>query len=138
MRTLKLALLIVVILAGCTTPPPFYEVRTRYHGLPVEVFFSEWGSPIASHKIKHHRTMYLWYSGRDSRYYPGHTDTRLIGNTAWWRGYRLHWWLPPLECGVRIITGPDHLIQEILLHESSAGWWEVQRCRDVFGPPLPP
>jgi hypothetical protein len=126
-------LVFAALLAGCTAAGGDYP-RSRYIGAPVEQFFLEWGAPVAQHKLKHGWKMYLWYTGRDSVYLPGHTDSELIGNTAWWKGYRLKDFYHRLECGVRIVTSPDGTIQEILVHEDSRGWWEFQRCREVFGP----
>lgn len=127
----------VALLAGCVAPnsqavPP----RSRYHGAPVETFFAQWGAPIASRAFGQGWTMYLWYSGRSSAYVPGHTDNELIGNTAWWQGYRLPDFDPRLECGVRIVAYPDGTIADVLVHEDIIGWWLVPRCRSVFGPPL--
>jgi hypothetical protein len=127
--------MLAALLAGCTAVSGDYP-RSRYIGMPVKQFFLEWGAPVAKHKLKHGWKMYLWYTGRDSVYLPGHTDSELIGNTAWWKGYRLRDFYHRLECGVRIVTSPDGIIQEILVHEDSRGWWEFPRCREVFGPPV--
>jgi hypothetical protein len=136
MARLAAIVLLAALLAGCTAAADGDYPRSRYIGAPVEQFFLEWGAPVAEHKLKHGWKMYLWYTGRDSVYLPGHTDSELIGNTAWWKGYRLKDFYHRLECGVRIVTSPDGIIQEILVHEDSRGWWEFTRCREVFGPPV--
>jgi hypothetical protein len=41
------------------------------------------------------------------------------------------------ECRVRIVANPDGTIREILMHNSSRHWWDVPRCNNVFGPPIP-
>lgn len=132
MFRLAATLLLAALIAGCTSGGEY--PRSRYIGVPVDQFFLEWGAPVASHKLKHGWRMYLWYSGRDSVYLPGHTDSELIGNTAWWKGYKIKDFYHRIECGVRIVTSPDGVIQEILVHEDSRGWWEFSRCREVFGP----
>ncbi len=129
-------LVLAALLAGCVAAGGGDYPRSRYIGAPVDQFFLEWGAPVAKHKLKHGWKMYLWYTGRDSVYLPGHTDSELIGNTAWWKGYRLEDFYHEIECGVRIVTSPDGVIQEILVHEDSRGWWELPRCREVFGPPV--
>lgn len=133
MFKLAATLMLGVLIAGCTANGNRYP-RSRYIGVPVKHFFLEWGAPVAQHKLKQGWKMYLWYTGRDSVYLPGRTDSELIGNTAWWKGYRIKDFYHRLECGVRIVTSPDGIIQEILVHEDSRGWWEFSRCREVFGP----
>jgi hypothetical protein len=133
MSKLAATMLLALLAAACTSGAEPYP-KSRYIGTPVDQFFLEWGAPVAKHKMKHGWEMYLWYSGRDSVYLPGRTDSELIGNTAWWKGYRLRWFYHELECGVRIVVSPDGVIQEILVHEDSRGWWEFARCREVFGP----
>lgn len=132
MFRLAATFIVAALLAGCTAGGEY--PRSRYIGVPVEQFFLEWGAPVAKHKLKHGWKMYLWYTGRDSVYLPGHTDSELIGNSAWWKGYRIKGFYHRIECGVRIVTSPDGIIQEILVHEDSRGWWEFSRCREVFGP----
>lgn len=132
-----LPFLLAVLLGGCLTPPTPYAFRSKYYGVPVEAFFTQWGAPISKHTFGDGQTVYLWYTGRNSAYLPGHTDSELIGNTAWWKGYSLPKYQTRLECGVRIYTYPDGTISAILLKESNKGWWELLRCREVFGPPLP-
>ena len=132
MFRLAASLVVAVLLAGCTAGGEY--PRSRYIGVPIDQFFLEWGAPVAQHKLKHGWKMYLWYTGRDSVYLPGHADSELIGNAAWWKGYRIKDFYHRIECGVRIVTSPDGIIQEILVHEDSRGWWEFSRCREVFGP----
>jgi hypothetical protein len=141
MFRLGLGLLVAALVAGCITPNSAYPGQTRYHGVHVDLFFLEWGAPVASHPTKDGGTIYLWFSGRDSAYIPGHTDTELIGNTAWWRGYsgfRHRWFTTSHECGVRIVTTPNKIIREVLLQDSPAGWWQHTRCYEIFGPAVPP
>lgn len=132
MFKLAATFVLAALLAGCTAGGEY--PRSRYIGVPVDHFFLEWGAPVAKHKLKHGWHMYLWYTGRNSVYLPGHTDSELIGNTAWWKGYRIKGFYHRIECGVRLVTSPDGIIQEILVHEDSRGWWEFSRCRAVFGP----
>jgi hypothetical protein len=133
MPKLAAIMLLALLAAACTSGAGPYP-KSRYIGTPVDQFFLEWGAPVAKHKMKHGWKMYLWYTGRDSVYLPGRTDSELIGNTAWWKGYRLRRFYHRIECGVRIVASPDGIIQEILVHEDSRGWWEFARCRAVFGP----
>lgn len=128
---------LVVLLGGCLTPPDSHAFRSRYYGVHVDAFFQEWGAPVAKHGLPEGNRAYLWFSGRDSVYIPGHTDSELIGNTAWWEGYNLRDYMTASECGVRIYTDRDGFITAILLRDSNEGWWESLRCREVFGPPLP-
>lgn len=130
-----LVALVAILAVGCTTSPG-YGVKSRYHGVPVDLFFLEWGAPVSSHELQDGGTVYLWYANRDSGYIPGHTDTELIGNTAWYRGYKLRNFTPLSECGVRIVTNPDGTIRDVLLHKSSKGWWTSLKCSQVFGPPV--
>jgi hypothetical protein len=136
MSKLAATMLLAVLAAACTNGAAGPYPKSRYIGTNVHQFFLEWGAPVAEHKMKHGWRMYLWYTGRDSIYLPGHTDSELIGNSAWWKGYRIRDFYHRIECGVRIITSPDGTIQEILMHEDSRGWWEFSRCREVFGPPV--
>jgi hypothetical protein len=129
-------ILVVALLVSCTTAQS-YGYRSRYQGVHVDHFFLEWGAPVASHKLKDGGKIYLWFSGRDSAYIPGHTDSELIGNTAWWRGYPLREYAPEWACRVRIVANPDGTIREILMHDDSRNWWQGPRCRAVFGPPIP-
>jgi hypothetical protein len=130
-----LIILATALLAGCTAASS-YPIRSRYQGQHIDLFFLEWGAPIASHKLHTGGRIYLWYSGRKSAYKPGHSDDELIGNTAWWRGYRLKTYSHYMECGVRIVTAPDDTIVEILVHGDSIGWWQSWRCYRIFGPPV--
>ena len=133
-RILKLFLagLAAALLSACASVAGQHPILSRYHGVHVDLFFLEWGAPVSSHPLKFGGTEYLWYSGRNSAYRPGQTDTDLIGNTAWWEGYQLKMYDPRLECGVRIVTSPDGTIRELLVHQSSRGWWEVPRCARIF------
>jgi hypothetical protein len=137
MLKLALACALAMLLAGCATPANL-GWQSRYHGVPVEAFFAEWGAPVAQHKIYDGTTAYLWFTGRNSAYRPGRTDSELIGNTAWWKGYTLKEYMTNLECGVRIFTWPDGTIRDVLLREANAQWWEHYRCREVFGAPKRP
>jgi hypothetical protein len=128
-------LLLALALAGCVNNDAPFPGLSRYHGTDVELFFLEWGGPVAERDRKLPGKEYLWYSGRGSAYKPGHVDTELIGNTAWWRGYRQRFYNPLLECRVRLITDAYGVIEEIRPQDGSGGWWA--RCREVFGPPVP-
>lgn len=136
MLRLGLSVLIVALLAGCATPPTPYAFRSRYYGVPVDSFFLEWGAPVAKHKVPDGTMAYLWFARRDSAYDIGHTDSELIGNTAWWKGYSIKDYMTNLECGVRIYTYHDTTIRAVLLRDANKGWYEDLRCREVFGPPL--
>jgi hypothetical protein len=111
---------VVAFLFGCATSPNL-GARSRYHGVPVDSFFYEWGAPVAKHKVDDGTMAYLWFTGR---------------STAWWEGYNLKYFMSNLECGVRIFTYPDGTIRDVLLKDSNRQWWEQLRCREVFGPPL--
>ena len=128
---------LVALLSGCATPANL-GWQSRYSGVPVDAFFAEWGAPVAKHKIYDGTMAYLWYTGRNSAYRPGHTDSELIGNTAWWKGYTLRKYMTNLECAVRIYTWPDGTIRDVLLKEANKQWWESLRCREVFGAPRRP
>jgi hypothetical protein len=128
---------LVALLCGCTTPPTPLGFKSRYYGVQADVFFTEWGAPVAKHKVADGGLVYLWYTDRGSAYVPGHTDSELIGNTAWWEGYTLRNYMTNLECGVRIYTDRTGAISAVLLKEANKGWYENLRCREVFGPPLP-
>lgn len=130
-----LPVLFVGLLFGCATPADL-GARSRYHGVPVDAFFAEWGAPVSKHKVADGTIAYLWYTGRNSAYVPGHTDSELIGNSAWWEGYLLRRYISALECAVRIYTWPDGTIRDVLLKEANKQWWESLRCREVFGPPM--
>jgi len=132
-----LSILLLALLWGCTTPPTPLAYKSRYYGLQADTFFIEWGAPVSKHKLADGGTVYLWYTGRGSAYIPGHTDSELIGNTAWWKGYTLRKYMTNFECGVRIYTFPDGTISAIFLKESNKAWYENLRCREVFGPPIP-
>lgn len=125
----------VALLFGCATAPNL-GWKSRYHGTAVDAFFQEWGAPVSKHKVADGTMAYLWFTGRGSAYVPGHTDSELIGNTAWWEGYNLKNFMSNVECGVRIYTYPDGTIRDILLKNSNRQWWESLRCREVFGPPM--
>jgi len=129
--------LATALLAGCLTPPTPLAYRSKYYGVQADAFFLEWGAPVARRQLQDGSYAYLWFSGRNSAYKPGHPDSDLIGNTAWWEGYTLHKYMTSFECGVRIFTDPDGTITAILLRESNKGWYENLRCREVFGPPIP-
>ena len=128
--------LAAVLVAGCTSVSTHYPIISPYQGVHIDLFFLEHGAPVSSQPLDYGGEIYLWFAGRHSAYKPGHVDTELIGNTAWWRGYRIKNYDPRLECGARIITNPDGTIREILMHESSKAWWEVPYCRSIFGPPV--
>ena len=131
-----LLVLVAALAVGCTTAPS-YGLKSRYHGVHVDHFFLEWGAPVSSHPLKDGGTIYLWYTGRDSAYIPGHADDELIGNTAWWRGYPIRNFTPSWECGLRIVANIDGSIREILVHRSSRNWWHFPRCTAVLGQPIP-
>jgi len=126
---------LVALLFGCATSPNL-GWKSRYHGVQADAFFHEWGAPVAKHKVADGTMAYLWFTGRGSAYVPGHTDSELIGNTAWWKGYTLNWYMTNVECGVRIYTYPDGSIRDVLLRTSNRQWWESLHCREVFGPPM--
>ena len=128
--------LVGAVLAGCTSVSTYYPIISPYQGVHIDLFFLEWGAPVSSQPLDYGGEIYLWFGGRDSAYKPGHVDTELIGNTAWWQSYRIKNYDPRLECGARIVTNPDGTIREILIHESSKAWWEVPLCRKIFGPPV--
>ncbi len=130
----RLLVLLTALVAGCTSVASQGPIISRYHGVHIDLFFLEWGAPVSSRELETGGQIYLWFAGRDSAYKPGHVDTDLIGNTAWWEGHRIRGFNPRIECGVRIVTFPDGTIRDVLVHESSKGWWEVGRCREVFGP----
>lgn len=132
-----LPVLLVALLGGCLSPPTPLGYRSKYYGVQADTFFVEWGAPVAKHELRDGSFVYLWYTGRNSAYIPGHTDSELIGNTAWWKGYTLRKYMTEFECGVRIYTHPDGTISAILLKESNKAWHEELRCREVFGPPIP-
>jgi hypothetical protein len=131
-----LPVLLAALLGGCMTPPTPLAYRSKYYGLQADAFFVEWGAPVSKRQLADGSWVYLWYTGRNSAYVPGHTDSELIGNTAWWEGYTLRKYMTNLECGVRIYTHTDGTISAILLKEANKGWYENLRCREVFGPPL--
>jgi hypothetical protein len=137
MLRLVLPSLFFALISGCATPANL-GWQSRYHGVAVDEFFAVWGAPVAKHEIFDGTTAYLWFTGRNSAYRPGHTDSELIGNTAWWEGYSLKKYMTNLECGVRIYTWPDGTIRDVLLRESNKQWWESLRCREVFGAPKRP
>lgn len=137
MVRLGFGLLIAALLAGCITPNPRYPGQTRYYGVHVDLFFLEHGAPAAQQRTADGGMIYAWLSGRRSAYIPGRADSDLIGNTAWWEGYRNRWFTPSHECGVRIVTNPDKSIREVLLLDSGRGWWEHNVCRGIFGPAVP-
>ena len=53
-------------------------------------------------------------------------------------GYRIKWFTPTHECGVRIVTNPDKTIRDVLLLDYGFGWWQHTVCYGIFGPPVPP
>ena len=127
-------LLIVALAAGCTTATVSDDLQTRFIGMHADDFFFQWGAPVSSKTHHHGGRNYLWMSGRDSEYEPGYEGTvDLIGNTAWWRGYRVEAYQPQLECRVDIVTAPNGIITAIRAHPGNADWWDVRRCREVFG-----
>jgi hypothetical protein len=134
---LLIAGLVAGLLAGCTTPFAAFPGEPRYYGVSVDLFFLEWGGPVATHRTADGGTTYLWFTGRNSAYIPGHDDSELIGNTAWWEGHPVRYLNLNKECGVEIVTNPDRTIREVLVFNSSVGWWQVPRCYAVFGPPQP-
>jgi len=136
MEARAITILLVALLGGCATPPTPLGYRSAYYGLQADTFFVEWGAPVAKHKLADGSWVYLWFARRDSAYAPGHTDSDLIGNTAWWKGYTLDKYMTNFECGVRIYTHPDGTISAIFLKDTNVGWYEDLRCREVFGPPL--
>jgi hypothetical protein len=136
MEARAVTILLVALLGGCATPPTPLGYRSAYYGLQADTFFVEWGAPVAKHKLADGSWVYLWFARRDSAYAPGHTDSDLIGNTAWWKGYTLDKYMTNFECGVRIYTHPDGTISAIFLKDTNVGWYEDLRCREVFGPPL--
>ena len=85
----RITILLVALLGGCATPPTPLGYRSAYYGLQADTFFVEWGAPVAKHELADGSWVYLWFARRDSAYTPGHTDSELIGNTAWWKGYTL-------------------------------------------------
>ncbi len=129
-------LIVAALLAGCTTVSTYQPIISPYQGVHIDLFFLEWGAPVSSHHLDYGGEIFLWFSGRHSAYKPGHVDTDLIGNTAWWRGHRIKNYDTRQECGARIVSNPDGTIREILMHESTKAWWEVPLCRKVFGPPV--
>ena len=134
MRHFGLTLLAAALLAACTSIARDPPIRSRYEGTPAEFFFESWGAPVSAHPLADGGKVYLWYSGRWSGYIPGENGTvDLIGNTAWWSGHRIRWFNPALECGIRIYTTPDGRISALLMQQTSKGWWEFPRCREVFG-----
>lgn len=130
------AILLPIVLLGCSTPPTPIAFRSKWYGTPADAFFVEWGAPVSKQKLADGSYVYLWYADRGSAYIPGHTDSELIGNTAWWKGYTKHEYMTALHCAVRIYTYPDGTISAILLKDDNRGWYESLRCREVFGPPL--
>ena len=136
MEARAITILLVALLGGCATPPTPLGYRSAYYGLQADTFFVEWGAPVAKHKLADGSWVYLWFARRDSAYAPGHTNSDLIGNTAWWKGYTLDKYMTNFECGVRIYTHPDGTISAIFLKDTNVGWYEDLRCREVFGPPL--
>ena len=140
MLRLGLSFLVALLLAGCMTANSEYPGRSRYEGVNIDLFFLEWGGPVASQPTPDGGQIFVWFSGRNSAYIPGRTDSELIGNTDWaqgYRGVRARWFTPSHECGVRIVTNYDKTIRDVLLLESPAGWWQHTRCYGIFGPPVP-
>jgi len=133
-----LLLMTTALVAGCTAAAGSQTViRSPYEGVPVDTFFARWGGPVSARDLTDGGKVYLWYTGRFSAYIPGEDGTvDLIGNTDWTRGHTMESYDTRLECGVRIFVGPDRRIQTLLMHETSRGWWEFARCREVFGPPV--
>jgi hypothetical protein len=132
-----LMILLTALLAACQTMPPDPPIRSAYEGTPVQLFFESWGAPVSAHPLVDGGKVYLWYSGRWSGYIPGENGTTdLIGNDAWWRGHHINWFNPSLECGVRIYTTPEGLIAGLRMRETTKGWWQNGRCREVFGRPI--
>ena len=126
--------------------PALAAARRRRHRLPISHAITAFRrTPSSSNGARRSpstssptaASLYLWFTGRGSAYIPGHTDSELIGNTAWWEGYTLRNYMTNLECAVRIYTHPDGTISAILLKDSNKAWHENLRCREVFGPPLP-
>jgi hypothetical protein len=132
-----LLLIVVLLMGGCTAAGSNTVIHSPYEGVPAATLFARWGAPVTAKPLADGGRVYLWYSGRFSAYIPGEDGTAdLIGNTDWSRGYPLRDYDTRLECGVRIYTNPDGTIHTILMHETSRGWWEFARCREVFGPPV--
>jgi hypothetical protein len=136
MAARAITLLLVALLCGCATPPTPLAYRSKYYGVQADTFFVEWGAPVSQRQLADGSWAYLWFMHRNSAYAPGHADSELIGNTAWWKGYTLEKYMTSFECGVRIYTHPDGTISAIFLKDSNKGWYEDLRCREVFGPPL--
>lgn len=125
---------VLAMAAGCSSADTNNRLRSSYIGTPVESFFIKWGGPVSSYAMGKEGRAYLWFSGRDSGYKPGDRGTvDLIGNTAWWRGYRIQGYNPLLECRVEILTAPNGFIVDIRTHRGNRDWWDMQRCREVFG-----
>lgn len=139
MFRLGLVLLVTALVGGCITPyATSYPGQSRYQGTHVDLFFLEHGAPVAARRTEDGGMLYVWFSNRRSAYIPGRTDTDLIANTAWWDGYRIRWFTPTHECGVRIVTNPDKTIRDVLLLDYGFGWWQHTVCYRIFGPPVPP
>lgn len=137
LRQLGSIFLLLAMLPACVSVPNTTPIRSRYEGTPVELFFSSWGAPVSAHPLADGGKVYLWYSGRWSAHIPGETGTvDLIGNDAWWRGHRVRWFNPSLECGIKIYTTPDGVISALLMQNTEKGWWLFPRCREVFGRPI--
>ena len=125
---------VLLATAACNSADTNNRLRSSYIGTPVESFFIAWGGPVTSYAMGKEGRAYLWFSGRESGYQPGDRGTvDLIGNTAWWRGYRIQGYNPLLECRVEILTAPNGFIVDIRTHRGDRDWWDVQRCREVFG-----
>ena len=135
---IKLSFLIVLItfLSGCmkTTQTVTDETFAKWKGMPVSVFFLQYGAPSSKYQATETQTIYKWVGGVASVSMPMTANTTYNANqfggnafTTFSGGQTVN-----MSCQIDIITESDRIVS--MRFYDSIGAWRLSRCDEMLNP----
>lgn len=129
----KLAVVLLLALAGCTTTQQANKVlETRFKGSSADSFFLAYGPPSSSYKLNSGGgTLYTWSEQAKNYTMPMRANTTMYGNQAYttFSGGGSY----SVQCSLKIAVDAGGTIQTIDVLSDTMGDWELSRCHEVFG-----
>jgi len=123
--------ILLVLLAGCTTTDQANTALTsKFAGRKTDTFFLQYGPPSSRHELDDGRTMYVWAERARTYSTPSSSTVNMIGNVAYVNttpGATFE-----VQCQVRIVSGANGTIDQIVVQNDSIGDWQMSRCNEVF------
>ena len=133
-RTL-FAILLSLIVAGCTTTNDAMRKTSYYYGKSADDFFRNNGMPLQAYKFDKGDRMYRWSSVAHSIVMPGFTNYsgsvgpfgQVTGSAVSSGGFAIN-----VQCVVDIHADQNNNILKITPVVDTWGDWETSRCNEIL------